>query len=328
MKKALLLLSLSVLALAACGGNSSSSLESSSSEDLSYDFSIISPTGAPTAAFYQYAASEDLDTNSTATNVAAQFQTTNYDVIVFDSLKGIAQITKTEYPAPYKLARIITKGNYYLVSIDKPEGSQPTTDDLIVNFGQNGTPDTVYRQLYPEVVNNTVYVTSVSDALTVLTTGLYDLTAVDYVFIAQPALYSALNNTNAATYGKIKVVADIQQKWFEKTGQNGFPQAGIFVRNEIYQSHPKAFEAFLGGIDEAIETAIDDPDTVVSAMNEFGTPAEQAARFGFNSTVFLGVQDEGANGLGLTVGGIDVNAYYTSIGMPTVSSDVFLDLYL
>jgi len=328
MKKVLLLLSLSVLTLAACGGTDSSSVSSSSSEDINYDFSIISPTGAPTAAFYQYAASEQWDTNSTATNVAAQFQTSNYDVIVFDSLKGIAQITNTEYPAPYKLARIITKGNYYLVSIDKPVGSEPTTDDLIVNFGQNGTPDTVYRQLYPDVVDNTVYVTSVSDALTVLTTGLYHQTPVDYVFIAQPALYSALNNTNAATYGKIKVVADIQEKWMEKTGQDGFPQAGIFVRNDVYLSHPKGFENFLGGIDEAIETAIDDPDTVVNAMNEFGTPSEQAARFGFNATVFSGVQDGGANGLGLTVGGIDVNAYYTSIGLPTVSSDVFLDLYL
>ena len=252
MKKSFLLLSLSVLVLAACGGQDSSSLSSSSSEDINYDFSIISPTGSPTAAFYQYATSEDFDTNSTATNVAAQFQTTNYDVIVFDSLKGIAQITNTEYPAPYKLARIITKGNYYLVSIDKEEGSQPTTDDLIVNFGLNGTPDTVYRQLYPDVVDNTVYVTSVSDALTVLTTGLYDQTAVDYVFIAQPALSSALTNTNAATYGKIKIVADIQEAWFNKTGQDGFPQAGIFVRNVTYQAHPHAFENFLGVIAEAI----------------------------------------------------------------------------
>lgn len=328
MKKIAFTVSLFVLTLASCGGTSSSSSSTSSIEDLNYDFSIISPTGAPTAALYQYASSTFLDTNSTATNVAAQFQTSNYDVIVFDSLKGIAQMTNAETPAPYKLARIITKGNYYLVSIDKAEGSQPTTDDLIINFGINGTPDTVYRQLYPDVVSNTVYVTSVSDALTALTTGMYDQTPVDYVFIAQPALYSALNNTSAATYGKIKIVANIQTAWEAKTGQTGFPQAGIFVRNDVYAAHPKAFEAFLGGIDEAIETAIDDPDTVVDALNDYGTPTEQAARFGFNASVFAGVQDNGANGLGLTVGGIDVNAYYTSLGLSTVSPDIFLDLYL
>ncbi len=113
MKSWAIALGVVVLTLSGCGGeeSSSSSLSSSSSEDLDYDFSIISPTGAPTAAFYQYAPTSFLDTNSTATNVAAQFQTSNYDVIVFDSLKGIAQITNTETPAPYKLARIITKGN-------------------------------------------------------------------------------------------------------------------------------------------------------------------------------------------------------------------------
>ncbi len=328
-KSRALTLGLVVLMLSGCGGTdlSSSSLSSSSSEDLNYDFSIISPTGAPTAAFYQYASSPLFDTNSTATNVAAQFQTSNYDVIVFDSLKGIAQITNADSPAPYKLARIITKGNYYLVSIDKEEGQQPTSEDLIINFGLNGTPDTVYRHLYPDVVDSTVYVTSVSDALTVLTTGVFDQTPVDYVFIAQPALYSALNNTSAATYGKIKIVANIQAAWQTQTGQNGFPQAGIFVRDDIYAEHPNAFEAFLGGIDEAIETAIDDPSTIVSALNDYGTPAEQAARFGFNATVFSGVQAQNANGLGLTVGGVDVNAYYTEVGLPTVNETVFLDIY-
>jgi len=327
--KVILGLPLVALLITSCGTASPSSVTfSSSSENTNYDFSIISPTGAPTAAFYQFASSGDFETNSTATNVAAQFATSNYDVIVFDSLKGINQITNAETPSPYKLARIITKGNYYLVSIDKPEGSEPTSADLIVNFGQNGTPDTIYKSLYPDFSENTVYVTSVSDALTVLVNGTYNQEAVDYVFIAQPALYNAMNNTSAATYGKIKIVADIQQAWFDSTGQNGFPQAGVFVRNDVYAVHPIAFSYLLDTIDEAIETSIDDPNTVVRALNDYGTSADQLARFGFNSTMFAGVQAGGANGLGLTVRGIDVNAYYTSVGLSAVSEDVFLNLYL
>ncbi|MCX5775382.1 MAG: hypothetical protein NTV44_03345, partial [Firmicutes bacterium] len=195
-------------------------------------------------------------------------------------------------------------------------------------FGQNGTPDTIYKALYPDFVDNTVYVTSVSDALTVLVNGTYNQEAVDYVFIAQPALFNAMNNTAAATYGKIKIVADIQQSWFDLTGQNGFPQAGVFVRNDVYAVHPIAFSYLLDTIDEAIETSIDDPSTVVYALNDYGTPNDQLTRFGFNAAMFAGVQAGGANGLGLTIGGIDVNAYYTSVGLPTVSEDVFLDLYL
>lgn len=327
--KIILGLPLVALLITSCGAvNSSSAPLSSSSENTNYDFSIISPTGAPTAAFYQFAASNDFTTTSTATMVSAQFATTNYDVIVFDSLKGINQITNADTPSPYKLARIITKGNYYLVSIDKPEGLEPTSADLIINFGQNGTPDTIYKTLYPDFIDNTVYVTSVSDALTVLVNGTYNQEAVDYVFIAQPALFSALNNTSAATFGKIKIVADIQQSWFDLTGQNGFPQAGVFVRNEVYTVHPIAFSYLLNIIDEAIETSIDDPSTVVHALDDYGSSTDQIARFGFDSTMFAGVQTDGANGLGLTVGGIDVNAYYTAVGLSAVSEDVFLDLYL
>ncbi|MCX5775391.1 MAG: hypothetical protein NTV44_03390, partial [Firmicutes bacterium] len=100
--KNILGLPLVALLITACGTTTSSSLSShsSSSENTDYDFSIISPTGAPTAAFYQFASSDNFDTNSTATNVAAQFATTNYDVIVFDSLKGINQITNADTPSP------------------------------------------------------------------------------------------------------------------------------------------------------------------------------------------------------------------------------------
>ncbi|MDY0345629.1 MAG: hypothetical protein RBR44_03645, partial [Bacilli bacterium] len=130
----------------------------------------ISPAGAPSLAFYNQGNNENFATNSTPSNVLAEFQTTYYNAIVFDSINALKSIKNNNLD--FKLAKLITGGNFYLASINKDEGQMPSASDVVVSFGENLIPDLVYRKLsqYWDITNTPQYVPSVSEALGVLKT--------------------------------------------------------------------------------------------------------------------------------------------------------------
>ncbi|MFA5761965.1 MAG: hypothetical protein WCX85_00805 [Bacilli bacterium] len=288
----------------------------------------ISPAGAPSLAFYNQGNNENFATNSTPSNVLAEFQTTYYNAIVFDSINALKSIKNNNLD--FKLAKLITGGNFYLASINKDEGQMPSASDVVVSFGENLIPDLVYRKLsqYWDITNTPQYVPSVSEALGVLKTGVFGGDPVDFVFIAQPALNIALSDQTAATYGNVKVVKNIRQEWEEYTGQTAIPQAGLFVRNSHYELNPIVFENYVDDMVERIDIAIDDPLIAKAALDEFGDAQTQAGKFGFNSNIMLTTQASGANGFGLVRGTeeVDINEFLTTLELETFDNSYFLDL--
>ena len=167
---------------------------------------IICPTGAPALAFYN---TDNFETNSTPSNIVAMMNgDSNYDVVVIDTVSGLKAINNG---ADFKIAATITFGNFYIASTGSDDDNIMDKNDTIILFGQNQTPDLLFNKIYGEGYN-IEYVTNVQDAAKCLVTGTNMITksTVDYVFIAQPALFTVLNNTNAATYGKANVYANIQ----------------------------------------------------------------------------------------------------------------------
>lgn len=288
----------------------------------------ISPAGAPTLAFYDQGNNENFVTNSAPSNVLAEFQTNYYNAIVFDSINALKTIKNNSLD--FKLAKLITGGNYYLASIDKEEGVMPTSGDVVVSFGEGLIPDLVYRKLseYWQIDNTPYYVPSVSEALGVLKTGLYASQDVDFVFIAQPALNIALGDQAAATYGRVRVVKNIRSEWETYTGQTAIPQAGLFIRESHYQLNPTVFEDYVDEMVARIDVAIDEPSVVKAAMDEYGDAATQAGKFGFNSNIMLTTQSSGANGFGLVRGteSVDVNAFLDELGLEQFPASYFLDI--
>ncbi len=288
----------------------------------------ISPAGAPTLAFYDQGSNDNFETNSTPSNVLAELQTNFYNAVIFDSINALKSIKNNNLD--FKLAKLITGGNFYLASIDKAEGEMPSADDVIVSFGENLIPDLVYLKLSEHwgIENTPFYVPSVSEALGVLKTGVYASKPVDYVFIAQPALNIALNDVNAATYGKVKVVKNIRAEWQEYTGQTAIPQAGLFIRASHYDLNPTIFEEYVEAMVERIDVAIDDPASAKAALDQFGDEQAQAAKFGFNSNIMLTTQSGGANGFGLVRGTeeVDVNEFLETLGLATFDDFYFLHL--
>ncbi len=329
MIKKILCLSFSVILLASCNANN---------EDNS-EINFITPTGAPALAFYDQGSNVNYTTNSVPTNVAAELQKNDYDAVVFDAVNGLTSIKKNN--ANYKLAKIITAGNFYLACIDNEKSTKtpdkegnyplPKEGDVVYSFGQNLNPDKVYSTLckeYWKIENTAKYVASVTEAQAVLKTGKQGTDVVDYVFIAEPALTAVMNNKSAETYGKVHIVRNIREEWKAYSGQDGIAQAGLFVHNNAIEKKKAKLKEFITHLDSSIQLAITNPDAVSETMNAYGTLDEQVSRFGFNANVVKAVQKDGRNGFGLLSPSqsVDVNAFLTKLGSETFADNYFVSL--
>jgi hypothetical protein len=323
MTKRLFVLPLIAVLLAGCGG-------SANEEEIVF----ISPKGAPTLAFYDQGVNPNFVTSGEPSAVLAELQKNDKDVVIFDSINGLKSIKANN--ANFGLAKIITGGNFYLAGIDKTADDKgvyplPAADDVVVSFGQNLIPDVVYSKLcsdYWHIENNAKYVASVTDALAVLTSGQYSGGKVDYVFIAEPALTTAINKADANTFGKVSVVRNIRSEWKAYSGQDGIAQAGVFVNKASLETKPNKLKDFFTKLEDRIDTAISNPDVAKASLDLYGSATEQVARFGFNSTIMSKVQKDDRNGFGLvsSAESIDVNSFLESLGQSTFDDSYFVTI--
>lgn len=313
---------LSVLALSTLAGCGNSNNDSSEQ----YKLSFITPTGAPTVAFYQAAVDGLLTTNDKPANVGAQLQNDQYDGVVFDFYNGLKSIKNNN--GDYKLVRIITGGNFYLVGINKTEA--PSKDDYIVSFGENLLPDLVYKSIYgEEIASATHYVNGVADCGGILESGLHNGNAVDYVLVAQPVLFAKLSSSPIKD--QLTVVHSLRDKWEEKTGQTAIPQAGLFLNKTKYEAHTSEFDGFLDEFEDAINTCIEDPQTMKTAIESLGDQQAQKDIFGYTAAVAYNVQKDNANGFALVSSEdhekLNIQDFLDALGKSNENYDEHIDLY-
>ena len=242
MKKNYLFL-LSLLLLAGCNNKNESVKDST---DTSFDVSIISPTGAPALAFYNYQNSDKYETNATPKNILATMTENGKDIVVIDTISGLKAI---DNGAPYKIAASLTFGNFYLASTGNDDNNALDKDDKVIVFGENQTPDLLFKYLYGTDYNVS-YVDSVATAAKTLISGKTIDTKedVDYVFVAEPVLTNALKNNQNA-----KVYANIQDLYKEKTNGKELVQASLFVKNT---TNEKGYKNFLSSLKKDVEDVI------------------------------------------------------------------------
>ncbi len=305
----------------------------SSCSGTSAKITCVCPKGAPALAFYNTSA-EEIEFRGEPTTVLAELQKNEYDMVVFDSVNGLKSCVKNK--ANYALAKIITGGNFYLAGIGLTQNADgtyplPGNDDVVVSFGQNLIPDLVYSKLcsdYWHIENTAHYVNSVTDALAVLKSGKYGGGDVDYVFIAEPSLTTALNDKTCDTYGKVNIVKNIRSEWKAFSGQDGLAQAGIFVNKTSLETKRAEIKKYINLIDESINLAINDPASVKKTMDASRSLEEQVKYYGFNSNIVSLVQKDNRNGFGLVNKDetIDVNQFLTSLGQGSVPEEYFVTL--
>lgn len=298
-------------------------------EDDNY-LKIICPSGAPSLCFYEEAALGHLETMSTPSAVSAQLQADNYGIVVCDFTTGLSSIVTNS--GDYKLARMLTGGNLYLVGIDKQES--PKDGDYIVAFGEGLLPDLAFKYIYEAKGwgGEIEYVAATSDAGAVLQEGKHNGKDVDYVVIAQPTLYSILSGLDENEASRRTVISILRDDWAEVTGLAPvIPQAGLFINQSMFNEHKDYYlDEFFPALDGSIDNAISDFDAVKEVMNDNWSISEQAALFGFNVNVAEAVQTDQAapNGFALVSAedhqNLDITSFLQTLGDETDYSDYIM----
>ena len=285
MMKAKRCLSLFLLPLFLLSGCQETNSSTSGNVSGGQKFSIICPKGAPAAAFARYGKDDFLELAS-AQQVRSAFTTAEKDFIVFDSVNGLKLSGGN-----YRLVRMVTFGNLYVVSTGHDEDSILEDEDTIFSYGEGLVPDLAFKAVH-EGVTPDHYGSDVSATSAVMTSGLFEGKEIDYVISSYPPIFPAMKVNPSLTVHENVAVA-----FGEKYHTDGFPQAGLFIRNTLEEDaqSAEAISAFLEAFDQDVDDLIKGGENAVSTLEAYGSIEEQADRFGFNADVLSAIQKD--NGL-------------------------------
>lgn len=285
----ILLTLLMTFSLIACGQKTEEEIVVDDKIDKTVEeLKIVAPVGAPSIAFYNYAENTNFETNGTPSNIVAMMSSEGgADVIVIDTVSGINAIKNG---ADYALAATITFGNFYIAATGNDEDGVMSKDDNIVLFGQNQTPDLVWHYIYGNEYDESIsFVAAASDAASALQSGKdVEGNDVDYVFLAEPALFASLKKNEKAT-----IYADVQKLYSEKANSRMI-QASVFVKNNLSD---ETVNNFLASLKKDIEDALANPALIKEGLEKISED-ESKAKYGVLAAPVVAVITNG-NRLGL-----------------------------
>ncbi|NLO39937.1 MAG: ABC transporter substrate-binding protein [Ruminiclostridium sp.] len=173
---------------------------------------------------------------------------------------------------PYKLASVVTWGNLFIASQEQLEGWEALRGKEIYLMGKGLVPDIVFRTLLRE--NG---LDPDKDVTLVYLSGATELAP---NFIAGKAQVSMLPEPILTTVKMKKpetnIMLDLQQEWNKAFDtEKGYPQAGIFVKDELIQNAPQLVKNYLKALEEGMVWLNENPaDAGLYAQElEMGLPA-------------------------------------------------------
>ncbi len=290
------------------------------------DLKITVPAGAPALAFYNEIPNERFSTATAQAILPDLTGSGESDVIVIDTVNGVKALAKG---AKYRLAATITFGNFYLAATGHDEDGHMDPGDYVVVFSQGATPDLVFHYIYGEDYDeNLHYVNAVADATPCLVKGVnvYDEEKsgveepyVDYVFIAQPALFAAKKQNE-----NISVYADIQKEYKDKSGQDMI-QASVFINDRIADADAKQY---LLQLQSNIALLLEHPELFAEAtegMSDeevkdlFGVPNANIAQAVIKQNNVIGLGYKDAYSIKDSI-----DAFVSIFGVEPTSEDIYL----
>lgn len=309
------------LALVGCQGGAGSSSSESSVPDSSADatgssseikgeidtskVTLITPIGIPTLAFYDLGDEDDrwFSTSSPSDFIPAAFSSGQYDFIVFDGIKGLANVTNNK--RDYALARWISGGTYYLVSTKYDSPEDLGIDKTIDSFVQNGVANQAFMNLAEghwgiEGLSESGLVKYESGVEMVAQNLISSPEAYDFYLVAQPALTNAKAQLSAKGV-ELNIIYNLQDEWKEAHGEDAtIPAAGLFVNKTAYGENKDVMDAFIAETEERMANAVENPELAVEALTAYealdpNSDSDCSARFGFTPALVSMLQKDGAN---------------------------------
>lgn len=212
------------------------------------EVSVIMPTGTPALALAEFAMTNDYvkaEVVAGSDPLVAAFTSKSHDVIVAPVNLGAKMYSVYQ---EYVLYKTFVWGNLYLASKGELNSFEDIDGKKVVAFGKNSTPDIVMQALlkYHSDINVTVeYVSDVSEANTLLASGKAEI-----IVTAEPSISKLKSKLNLS-------VLDLQEEWAKMTGNESYPQAGIFVKKSVMNK--KYVKDALNDMKEAVINANANP---------------------------------------------------------------------
>ena len=143
---------------------------------------------------------------------------------------------------PYKLASVVTWGNLFIASSEPLSGWDSLKGQEIYMMGKGLVPDIVFRTLLqkngldPDKDVNIVYLSGATELAPNFLSGKAKIS-----MLPEPVL-----TTVKMKKSDTQVFLDLQEEWNKAFGtENGYPQAGVYVKEELIQKNPQFVKDYL-----------------------------------------------------------------------------------
>lgn len=254
--KRFVLSALSLALLAGCSSAPSAATPTASPESETVSvpegLKILSPSGAPSYALVPLAKEGNQELTivdgSDALQAALVNPDSEYDVIIAPTNLGAKLISAGK--TNYSLVSVVTTGNLFIVG----EEGALDSDGEIALFGENAVPGLIYKKVCTDITNPATWYSSVTEAQAALLAG-----NASAALLAEPAATATI--TKAKKDGKTLVkLADLQELW----GEDGYPMASMFVRNDVLESNEQGIKALVNELKDYAD-AVNAGDEDISA---------------------------------------------------------------
>lgn len=219
------------------------------------EISLIAPTGTPTLILSQSIEEYekvDAEIVSGPNALAAEFAKGEKDIIVAPINLG-AKLAASSEDFKYVMFHTLVWCNYYVVSTTPISSFEELDGKDVTLFGQNSTPDIVFRSLmaHYQINPNLTYMSSVADANKMLVSKQADI-----IVSAEPALSAILAKGDFHVYS-------LAEEWTKVAEFDGadIPQAAIFVNKESIEKTKQ----FLNIVERNVKKVESNKEDVVAA---------------------------------------------------------------
>ncbi len=212
------------------------------------NLTILSPKGAPALSLIPLLdeAKDQIEFVDGTDVISAELIKGEQDMIIAPVNLGAALSKKGENQ--YRLYAVVTWGNLYLVG---PSNTDISTETVAI-FGEQAVPGLVFKQVLNQSTEAFASVTDVQGQL-----------------LAEPLVTATIAKAKSLTPAlELSILSDLQELWSNKTGQDNYPQAAIFVKADLSEDKQAQIDARLLKMQAYNEAINQNPSQLESDITE------------------------------------------------------------
>ncbi|MBO4668292.1 MAG: hypothetical protein J5666_09265, partial [Bacilli bacterium] len=252
---------------------------------------------------------------SQANNVIAYLTSaSSKDIVVAPTNAGIQAIVNKG--ANFKVAAVITFGNFFVVSTGRDQDSEMNSGDKILAFQENGVAGLLFKYLYGDLGLDVTYLADVQAVRTEILTS--ETNKYDYVFLAQPVVNAILSQKSG--YG---IYTNSQMDYTRKTNGLSITQAAIFVNNNADQAK---VDLFLKMIKKEIEELKEDPSILSLKTQDVSDEAFASKVAGTKTLITKLISNQNQIGIGFEYAyeyKESIDSFINTLGLNETNEEIY-----